>query len=200
MTDTRPCKGAQSCIMQHMRNGAIILAVLLTATPTLAAAEARSEIDVQFCQTDLNDQDKHLPVKPEFYQPKKQRLPLKQCEKLPLTHEKYADTAHCFLRIDGKVVINRTCHIYISPQLREWTMKGVATVLMRDYFIKDDPSKRLYYADFERHGRSLDYGRVEVDRRNRPERICFGNKRFRWCVSQPYLICDPEQVKGEQAN
>ena len=79
----------QCALMQHMRNGAIILAVLLTATPTLAAEQC-------------------LEVKPDSNIP----------PGMEPTYAKYADTSHCFLRIDGKVVINRTCHIYISPQLR----------------------------------------------------------------------------------
>jgi hypothetical protein len=74
--------------MQQMRNSAIILAVLLTATPTLAA---------------------------------------EQCIKIA---KKYADTAHCFLRIDGKVIINRTCRIGISGDLRNFDMDGVAEALM----------------------------------------------------------------------
>jgi hypothetical protein len=35
------------------------------------------------------------------------------------TYAKYADTAHCFLRINGKVIINRTCHIGISGDTSE---------------------------------------------------------------------------------
>jgi hypothetical protein len=137
--------------MQHMRYSAIILAALLTATPTLAAEQC-------------------LEVKPD---------PNIDPAMQP-TYAKYADTAHCFLRIDGKVIINRTCHIDISPQTREWTMNGVAEVSMKC------ESDRPFYARFQRHGRWLNYGRVEADGRNRQEHICWGNKRFRMCVSQPY--------------
>ena len=57
-----------------MRNSAIILAALLTARPTLAAEQC-------------------LEVKPN----------LNIDPAMQPTYAKYADTAHCFLRIDGKV-------------------------------------------------------------------------------------------------
>ena len=89
-------------------------------------------------------------------------------------------------RIDGKVIINRTCHIGISGDTREWAMNGVAEVYMNH-----DLSDRPFYARFQRHGRWLNYGRVEtVDALE--EHICWGNKRFHMCFSQPYLICDPD--------
>jgi hypothetical protein len=59
-----------------MRNSAIILAALLTARPTLAAEQC-------------------LEVKPK----------LNIDPAMQPTYAKYADTAHCFLRIDGKVII-----------------------------------------------------------------------------------------------
>jgi hypothetical protein len=65
-------------------------------------------------------------------------------------------------------------------------MNGVAEVYMNH-----DLSDRPFYARFQRHGRWLNYGRVEtVDARE--EHICWGNKRFHMCFSQPYLICDPD--------
>src|SRR5262245_2032752 len=74
-----------------MRKSAIILAALLTARPTLAAEQC-------------------LEVKPN----------LNIDPAMQPTYAKYADTAHCFLRIDGKVIINRTCHIGVSGDTREW--------------------------------------------------------------------------------
>ena len=99
-----------------MRNSAIILAALLTATPTLAAEQC-------------------LEVKPN----------LNIDPAMQPTYAKYADTAHCFLRIDGKVIINRTCHIGISGDTREWAMNGVAEVYMNH-----DLSDRPFYARFQR--------------------------------------------------
>jgi hypothetical protein len=145
-----------------MRNSAIILAALLTATPTLAAEQ---------CSEVKPDPNITPGMEP--------------------TYAKYADTAHCFLRIDGKVIINRTCHIGISGDTREWTMNGVAEVSM-NYDLSDRP----FYARFQRHGRWLNYGRVFPSLQNRQEHICWGNKRFRMCFSQPYLICEP----ARQAN
>src|SRR6516162_6005008 len=58
----------------YMRKSAIILAALLTARPTLAAEQC-------------------LEVKPN----------LNIDPAMQPTYAKYADTAHCFLRIDGKV-------------------------------------------------------------------------------------------------
>src|SRR5262249_35646095 len=78
------------CIMQHMRNSAIILAALLMAMPTFAIAQTDSEID-ESCPSDARDMlgdDRDPPPK---------WLPLEQCEKA--NQEKYADTAHCFLRV-----------------------------------------------------------------------------------------------------
>src|SRR5262249_45151039 len=75
----------------YMRKSAIILAALLTARPTLAAEQC-------------------LEVKPN----------LNIDPAMQPTYAKYADTAHCFLRIDGKVIINRTCHIGVSGDTREW--------------------------------------------------------------------------------
>src|SRR5215471_13616983 len=86
---------------RHMRNSAIILAALLTARPTLAAEQC-------------------LEVKPN---PNIDPA-------LEPTYAKYADTAHCFLRVDGKVIINRTCHIGIFGDTHEWAMNGVAEVYM----------------------------------------------------------------------
>ena len=76
----------------HMRKSAILLAVLLTATPALAAEE---------------------------------------CLKLRNGGFKYGDTAHCFVRIDGQIIINRTCHIGISGDTRVWAMDGLAEAWMR---------------------------------------------------------------------
>lgn len=146
-----------------MRKSAIILAALLTARPTLAAEQC-------------------LEVKPN----------LNIDPAMQPTYAKYADTAHCFLRIDGKVIINRTCHIGISGDTREWAMNGVAEVYMNHE--NHDLSDRPFYARFQRHGRWLNYGRVEtVDARE--EHICWGNKRFHMCFSQPYLICDPVKAR-----
>jgi hypothetical protein len=52
------------------------------------------------------------------------------------TYAKYADTAHCFLRIDGKVIINRTCHIGISGDTREWAMVWGSSAPSRGSFGK----------------------------------------------------------------
>src|SRR5262249_19870942 len=105
------------------------------------------------------------------------------------TNENYANTAYCCLRMDGKVIINRTCHIGVSGDTREWAMNGVAEVYMNHE--NHDLSDRPFYARFQRHGRWLNYGRVEtVDARE--EHICWGNKRFHMCFSQPYLICDQD--------
>jgi hypothetical protein len=145
------------------------------------------------------------PAKTEFS--KRQWLPLKQCEKVStgyFTRVKYADTTHCFLQIDGKIIINRMCHIYISQQLRTWNMDvgeiWIAEVWMK-YRYENNVSEKLrnsLYASFEKRGRPLDwgrianYGRVEGadDRQNRKERTCWSNKRFRMCFSEPYLICE----------
>ena len=104
-----------------MRKSAIILAALLTARPTLAAEQC-------------------LEVKPN----------LNIDPAMQPTYAKYADTAHCFLRIDGKVIINRICHIGVSGDTREWAMNGVAEVYMNH-----DLSHRPFYARFQRHGRWL---------------------------------------------
>jgi len=66
-----------------MRNSAIILTVLLTATPMLAAEQC---LEVE-------------PAPGNGY-------------------VKNADTVRCFLRIDGKVIINRNCPIDISGNSR----------------------------------------------------------------------------------
>src|SRR5262249_58304152 len=106
----------------YMRKSAIILAALLTARPTLAAEQC-------------------LEVKPN----------LNIDPAMQPTYTKYADTAHCFLRIDGKVIINRTCHIGVSGNTREWAMNGVAEVYMNHE--NHDLSDRPFYARFQRHGR-----------------------------------------------
>jgi hypothetical protein len=130
-----------------------------------------------------------------------QEGPCKKVEPAPSTYIKYADTVHCFLRIDGKVIINRLCHVQISQQVREWGMyvdTWRVTAWMRHYYDDNvsDKSRRQFYAGFEDDdGRSLDYGRVEPDlRRNRQEHICFTNKRLRMCFSAPLLICDPPDL------
>jgi hypothetical protein len=41
-------------------------------------------------------------------------LAAEQCLKLENGRFKYGDTAHCFLRIDGKVIVNRTCDYMAS--------------------------------------------------------------------------------------
>jgi hypothetical protein len=181
--------------MQQMTNSAIVFAALLMATPTLAAAET-SEINRGVQNAEIS-----------------QRLPLEQCLKIEIpkdqaypTYVKYADTTHCFLRIDGKIIINRMCHVDISQQVRSWQMEvaevWVADVWMKYYYHDDvsDKLRRSFYASFKKRDRSLNYGRVEAADDNRQEHICFVNKRFRMCFSQPYLICDPEKVKAQQAN
>ena len=57
-------------------------------------------------------------------------LAAEQCQKTDPIRVKYADTAHCFLRIDGKVIINRTCHYSISGDTRVWVMGSVAAAWM----------------------------------------------------------------------
>jgi hypothetical protein len=177
-----------------MRNSAIILTALLAAMPTLAAAK--------ICEFEMEMGDNaEIP----------QRLPLKQCLKVKLptnrhaadpTYVKYADTTHCFLRIDGKTIINRMCHVNISQQVRVWEIDKIANLVMRYRYCDNVPDELRHslYASFQRNGKWLNYGRVKAADNNRQEHICFGNKRFRMCFSQPYLICDPERVKREQAN
>jgi hypothetical protein len=175
-----------------MRNSAIILAVLLTATPTLAAEQ---------CVEVKEDPNSAAPP----------------------TYAKYADTAHCFLRIDGKVIIDRTCHISISGDTHGWAMDGVAQAHMEGflpgrpfygYFCRakkcsiqprheepgGEPAKTEEELRKQNNGRGwVNYGRVEcVDCRQ--EHICWGNKRFQMCFARPYLICDPETIKAQQAN
>src|SRR5262249_33265636 len=100
----------------------------------------------------------------------------------------------CFLRVDGRVITNGTCDIQISGDTRYWAMKGVAEVYMNH-----DLSGRPFYASIQKHGRRINYGRVEVvDARE--EHICWGNKRLHMCFSQPYLACDPELVKAWTPN
>jgi hypothetical protein len=53
-----------------------------------------------------------------------------QCLKLKNVGFKYGDTAHCFVRIDGQVIIDRTCHISISGDTHGWAMDGVAQAHM----------------------------------------------------------------------
>ena len=107
-----------------MRKSAIILAALLTARPTLAAEQC-------------------LEVKPN----------LNIDPAMQPTYAKYADAARCFLRINGKVIINRTCHIGVSGDTREWAMNGVAEVYKNHE--NHDLSDRPFYARFQRHGRWL---------------------------------------------
>jgi hypothetical protein len=69
-----------------------------------------------------------------------------------------------------------------------------ATVWMK-YRYLDNVSEELrnsLYASFKKRGRLLNYGRVKAANDNRQEHICLGNKRFRMCFSQPYLICAPQ--------
>src|SRR5262249_25146065 len=105
-----------------MRKSAIILVALLTARPTLAAEQC-------------------LEVKPNLNPP----------PATPPTNTKSAHSAHCFLRSDGKVIINRPCHIGVSGDTREWAMNGVAEVYMNHE--NHDLSDRPFYARFQRHGR-----------------------------------------------
>jgi hypothetical protein len=172
-----------------MRNSAIILAALLMAMPTFAIAQTDSEID-ESCPSDARDMlggDRDPPPK---------WLPLEQCEKA--SQEKYADTAHCYLRIDGKVIINRMCRIAFSQQLRAFNMEvgggWNADVWMKWYYCRrkiSDTLRYSLYAAFEKGARY--YGKVELVSRG-PEPICFANKRFRMCFSQPYLICAPPDL------
>jgi hypothetical protein len=113
-------------------------------------------------------------------------LPLEQCEKA--NQEKYADTAHCFLRVDGKVIINRMCRIAFSQQLRAFNMEEGggwnADVWMKWYYCRrkiSDTLRYSLYAAFEKGARY--YGKVVGSG------LCFANKRFRMCFSPPYLIC-----------
>jgi hypothetical protein len=159
--------------MQHLRNSALLLAVLLTAMPALAAEKC--------VETDRDI--------------------------------KYADAAHCFLRIDGKVVLDRICRISISGDLRAWSMLGVAETSMEaelpdrpsyGYFCRtrkcsNDPRPGPPATTEEelrkRVGRGwVNYGPVKCVGDCHEE--CAGNKRFLMCFSKPYLICDPEQIKA----
>jgi hypothetical protein len=171
------------CIMQHIRNSAVILAALLTATPGLAA---------------------------------------EQCLEIEPASAKYGDTAHCYLQVDGKVIIDGTCRYGISGDLRELVMYGaaeartpspgeamhtVAIARMRSE-LPDRPSYgyfcRVKKCDGEPEDKSskfVNYGRVEgVDFRHGRvvpiDSICSGNKRFLMCFSPPYLICDPAAIKA----
>jgi hypothetical protein len=92
------------------------LAALLTATPALAAAQC---VEVK--------QDPNIDP---AMQP---------------TYAKYADTAHCFLRIDGKVIINRTCRISISGDTAVYAMDGIAEAWRAS---KSEPTGRPYYRYF----------------------------------------------------
>ena len=121
------------------------------------------------------------------------------------TYVKYADTVHCFLRLDGKIIINGMCHVDISQQLRTWNMEvpglGVADVWMKNYYSNNisDKLRRSLYASFEKNGKSFNYGRVNPAHNNRQKHICLQNKRFRMCLSEPYLVCDSQDPR-QQAN
>jgi hypothetical protein len=125
----------------------LLLAALLVATPTVAAAK--------MCEFEMEMGDNaQIP----------QRLPLKQCLKIELpkdrnamqpTYVKYADTTHCFLRIDGKTIINRMCHVNISQQVRVWDIDKIANLVM-GYRYCDDVSDELrnsLYASCQRNGK-----------------------------------------------
>jgi hypothetical protein len=56
-----------------------------------------------------------------------------------------------------------------------------------------------YYANLEKDGKSSEYGHASVVVDAERE-ICFGNKRFRMCFSQPFLICDPQSWRLQWNN
>ena len=88
------------------------------------------------------------------------------------------------------------CRIAFSQQLRAFNMEvgggWNADVWMKWRYCRrkiSDTLRYSLYAAFEKGARY--YGKVELVSRG-PEPICFANKRFRMCFSQPYLICDPD--------
>ena len=139
-------------------------------------------------------------------------LAAEQCLKVKPTQADYADTAHCFLQIDGKVIINRTCRYGISGDRRVFAIIGVAEVWMEalrpgrpvygyscrakkcstwpnDSVKPSDPGSGL-----------VNYGRVDGITGLTEDELCWGNKRFRMCFSQPFGICDPETIKAWTSN
>jgi hypothetical protein len=135
-------------------------------------------------------------------------LAAEQCLKLKNGGFDYGDTAHCFVRIDGHVIINRTCHYGVSGDRRVWAIDGVAEVWMEAL----RPDRPLYGYSCQAKkcstwpndavkpgdpGSGLaNYGRVDGIIGLTEDKLCWGNKRFRLCFSPPYLICDPETRKA----
>jgi hypothetical protein len=125
----------------------------------------------------------------------------------------YGDTAHCFLRIDGKVVINGTCHYSISgdmgrhtlwqPSHAAWRLAGasvLAAVLQvphggpfYGYFCR---SKKCNGEPGDNGSEFINYGRVTLINNGGFTAGCWRNKRFRLCFLEPILACDPELVKA----
>jgi hypothetical protein len=152
-------RGARQCVNQQMRNRAIILAVLLTATPTLA---------VEQCVEVKEDPNSDAPP----------------------TYAKYADTLTCYLRVDGHILVNGRCRVGISGDTGLWTLKDD----LAEAHLRRELPGRPYYARVKKRGKWVNYG--PVDRVN----LCFLNTRFQMCFARPYLICDPETIKAQQAN
>jgi hypothetical protein len=150
-------------------------------------------------------------------------LAAEKCLEIESASSKYGDTAHCYLQIDGKVIIDGTCRYGISGDGREYVMYGAAearTPSPRDVryavaiaAMNPELPDRPFYGYYcrvkkcaggpeDKGSKFINYGRVEVVdfRHGRvvpvDSTMCNGNKRFLMCFSPPYLICDPEAIKA----
>jgi hypothetical protein len=106
------------------------------------------------------------------------------------TYAKYGDTEQCYLRVDGKVLVDGTCRTQHCGNTKCWRIVGAADVGL-DPFVPGRP----FYAHVWKHGVWVNYGRVQATDYQQ-EHICWGNHRFEMCFSPPYLICDPETIKA----
>lgn len=114
-----------------------------------------------------------------------------QCKKVDDALD--ADTAHCVLRVDGRLITDGECRIDIARDGRVYSMADMnspsyAVVSM------DGPSDPLYARwNKGRKGdnvTTVSYGRVRSIDPGNLNRWCWKNNRFALCITAPYLNCD----------
>jgi hypothetical protein len=106
------------------------------------------------------------------------------------TYAKYADTLTCYLRVDGRVLVNGLCRVGISGDTGLWTMKDD----LAEAYLRRELPGRPYYARVKKRGKWVNYGAVDS------VNLCWLNARFQMCFSPPYLVCGPEANKAQPAN
>jgi hypothetical protein len=118
-----------------------------------------------------------------------------------------ADTAHCLLQVDGKIITDGSCRISISRDGREYNIADMNSGTEAQVAMIPTQAGSPVFGLWNRGSKSdtakmINYGRVRSEPigKHGEKPWCWHNNRFRMCITAPYLICDGEKSDEKKEN